>query len=223
MFFASKAMPTKERAMNSVNNIGQALLAFARFFVLPFNQRRKVSMKSIASKTNSSILVRSMIVLAVLIGSTAFLLSPPPTHADSVPFYSFSGYSDGAEPLGGLVQGSDGNFYGTTRIDGPGGGGTVFKITFSGSLTTLYSFHGSDGGLPTAGLVQGRDGDFYGTTSEGGATGDYLGTVFKITSGGSLTILHTFEGSDGATPYAGLVQGSDGNLYGTTANGGLGY
>jgi len=86
-------------------------------------------MKSIASKTNSSILVRSMIVLAVLIGSTAFLLSPPPTHADSVPFYSFSGYSDGAEPLGGLVQGSDGNFYGTTAGGGASGYGTVFKIT----------------------------------------------------------------------------------------------
>src|SRR2546426_6692086 len=204
MFFASKAIPTKERAMNSVNNIGQALLAFARFFVLPFNQRRKVSMKSIPSKTNSSILVRSMIVLAVLIATTAFLLSPPPTHANSVPLYSFSGYSDGAEPLGGLVQGSDGDFYGTTFYGGASGPGTVFKITSDGSLTTLYSFsYYNDGQLPTAGLVQGRDGDFYGTTSEGGATGDYLGTVFKITSDGSLTILHTFEGSDGATPYAG--------------------
>ena len=86
--------------MNSVNNIGQALLAFARFFVLPFNQRRKVSMKSIASKTNSSILVRSMIVLAVLIATTAFLLSPPPTHANSVPLYSFSG-SDGVPLMPG--------------------------------------------------------------------------------------------------------------------------
>src|SRR5205809_577121 len=210
MFFASKAMPTKERAMNSVNNIGQALLAFARFFVLPFNQRRKVSMKSIASKTNSSILVRSMIVLAVLIGSTAFLLSPPPTHADSVPFYSFSGYSDGAEPLGGLVQGSDGNFYGTTRAAGRGGGGTVFKITSGGSLTTLYRFNGSDGASPWAGLVQGSDRNFYGTTANGG---NGYGTVFKITSGGSLTSLYSFSYSDGAHPQAGLVQGRDGNFY----------
>src|SRR5438034_114827 len=172
--------------MNSVNKIGQALHAFARFFVLPFNQSSRVSMKRIPAKTNSSILVRSMIVLAVLIATTAFLLSPPPTHADSVPFYSFSGYSDGAEPLGGLVQSRDGNLYGTTGIGG-NGHGTVFKITPGGSFTSLYSFNGSDGASPWAGLVQGRDGNLYGTTANGGASG--AGTVFMITSGGSLTSL----------------------------------
>src|SRR5213593_4676319 len=103
--------------MNSVAKIRQAILAFANFFVLPFNQRSRVSMKRIASKTNSSILLRSMIVLAVLIATTAFLLSPPPTHANSVPLYSFSG-SDGAYPFAGLVQGSDGDFYGTTGAGG---------------------------------------------------------------------------------------------------------
>src|SRR6185503_17528028 len=105
----------------------------------PFESiRSEVSMKRIPSKANSSIL-RSMIALAVLIAGAAFLFSPPPTHADSVPLYSFSG-SDGALPEAGLVQGSDGNFYGTTQIGGANGFGTVFKISSAGSLTTLHSF-----------------------------------------------------------------------------------
>ena len=121
--------------MNSVNKIGQALLAFARFFVLPFNQSSRVSMKRIPAKTNSSILVRSMIVLAVLIATTAFLLSPPPTHANSVPLYSFSG-SDGAYPFAGLVQGSDGDFYGTT---GAGGASKIFMPDAPHSYGRLLS------------------------------------------------------------------------------------
>ena len=93
-------------------------------------------------------------------------------HANFFSLHSFSG-SDGAEPFGnfGLVQGSDGNFYGTTYSGGTGGVGTVFKITSGGSLTTLYSFSGSDGAYPQAGLVQGSDGNFYGTTSGFGASG----------------------------------------------------
>src|ERR1019366_4203300 len=136
----------------------------------------------------------------------------------SVPLYSFSGGSDGSTPIAGLVQGTDGNFYGTTV----GGGlscGTVYKITSGGSLTTLYSFScgGSDGSTPYAGLVQGSDGDFYGTTYFAGLVdgGNYgFGTVFKITSGGSLNTLYTFsDGNDGGNPIAGLVQGTDGDFY----------
>ena len=129
--------------------------------------------------------------------------------------YSFAG-SDGAQPTAGLVQGSDGNLYGTTSADG----GTVFKITPSGALTTLYNFGGSDGVKPYAGLVQGSDGNFYGTTYYGGEND--LGTVFpKITPGGTLTTLHSFAGGDGAQPGAALVQASDGNFYGTTEFGGV--
>ena len=144
--------------------------------------------------------------------------------------HSFDWY-DGASPTAALVQGTDGNFYGTTY----GGGanqyyGTVFKITPSGTLTSLYSFcaqaNCADGAMPYAGLVQATDGNFYGTTLEGGAnTGCSLGsgscgTVFKITPGGTLTTLHSFCAqagcADGGNPYAGLVQASDGNFYGTT-------
>ena len=88
--------------------------------------------------------------------------------------YSFTGTNDGANPYAGLVQGSDGNFYGTTsrrRRHDTARYGTVFKISTNGALTTLYSFTGgNDGANPAAGLVQGSDGNFYGTTAYGGGT-----------------------------------------------------
>src|SRR5207253_198417 len=95
-------------------------------------------------------------------------------------------------------------------------------MTLIGTLTTLHSFSGSpsEGAKPVAALVQGSDGNFYGTTALGGE--QVRGTVFRITPAGALTVLHSFSGSpgEGAVPFAGLVQGSDGNFYGTTALGG---
>jgi uncharacterized repeat protein (TIGR03803 family) len=85
--------------------------------------------------------------------------------------------TDGANPSAGLVQGTDGNFYGTTEYGGTGDGGTIFKITPAGILTTLHSF--SDEGSPYAGLIQSTDGSFYGTT-ESGYDG---GTVFSLSVG----------------------------------------
>jgi uncharacterized protein (TIGR03437 family) len=118
----------------------------------------------------------------------------------------------------GLVQATDGNFYGTTS-GGANGYGTVFKITPGGALTTLYSFQdGADGADPEAGLIQAADGNFYGTTT--GEDSASYGTVFKITPDGMLTTLNSFDGTDGDEPSAGLVQASDGNLYGTTYSGG---
>jgi uncharacterized repeat protein (TIGR03803 family) len=129
--------------------------------------------------------------------------------------------SDGEIPYAGVIQGSDGNFYGTTYFGGSSGFGTVFRVTPSGTETVLYSFAGgSDGEHPYAGVIQGSDGNFYGTTYQGGASG--YGTVFKITPSGTETVLHSFAGggSDGANPEAGLTQGTDGNFYGNTYLGG---
>jgi uncharacterized repeat protein (TIGR03803 family) len=137
--------------------------------------------------------------------------------------HSFSGYpAEGGVPFAALVQGNDGNFYGTTAIGGAHFKGTVFKIGAAGTLTTLHSFSGSngEGANPVAELVQGSDGNFYGTTVLGGM--HHRGTVFNIGATGSFTTLHSFSGSpnEGALPFAGLVQGSDGNFYGTTTLGG---
>jgi uncharacterized repeat protein (TIGR03803 family) len=88
----------------------------------------------------------------------------------------------------------------------------------------LYAFAGgnSDGANPEAGVIQGSDGNFYGSTLQGGASG--YGIVFELSPSGTETVLHTFAGGsgDGANPEANLVQGSDGNLYGSTAAGGTG-
>jgi len=161
---------------------------------------------------------------------TVFKITPSGTQST---LYSFSvlnssgDNSDGANPGAELVLGKDGNFYGTTAKGGTNGSGTVFKITASGSLTTLYSFSAlngahdnKDGANPNAALAIGNDGNFYGTAYQGGASAS--GTVFKITTSGSLTTLHSFSGrlGDGANPN-GLVLGSDGNFYGTTTTGSL--
>jgi uncharacterized repeat protein (TIGR03803 family) len=136
--------------------------------------------------------------------------------------HSFDG-TDGYQPITPLVQARSGKFYGTTLGGGADGKGTFFKITPAGELTTIYNFENSDV-TPVAGLVQGADGNFYGTTSYGGdssACGTRgCGTIFRITDRGTLTILHSFDFVHGAAPHAGLVQGADGNFYGTTLQGG---
>jgi uncharacterized repeat protein (TIGR03803 family) len=137
--------------------------------------------------------------------------------------HSFTGGEDGSGPVAGLVQGSDGYFYGTTAWGSTNGAGTVFKMSNNGALTSLYSFTGgNDGAEPRAELVQGSDGYFYGTTYGGGTNGQ--GTVFRISTSGALTTLHSFTGGvfEGANPQAGLVEGSDGRFYGTTYGGGQG-
>ncbi|MGA8271841.1 MAG: choice-of-anchor tandem repeat GloVer-containing protein [Candidatus Sulfotelmatobacter sp.] len=171
--------------------------------------------------------------------------------------HSFDG-TDGQIVNSGLIQGTDGNFYGTTIHGGAAGNGTVFEMTPAGTLSTLYSFSGT---VPLAGLIQASSGTFYGTTTDTiysivpggtpvvlsvvdgtqapliqGTNGNFYGTttnnvqpdlcsgncgtVFEITPTGTLTTLYTFDGTGGYAPTAGLVQGTDGNFYGTTASGG---
>jgi uncharacterized repeat protein (TIGR03803 family) len=138
---------------------------------------------------------------------------------------------DGSHPEGGLVRGRDGSLYGTTYDGGSYNEGTVFRISTNGLLSTLYSFgtagsvNGTalDGANPVAGLIQGADGAFYGTCSYGGVNDtDYGGdgTVFQITTNGTLTTLYSFAYWDGASPDASLVQAADGSLYGTASMGG---
>lgn len=136
-------------------------------------------------------------------------------------------FPNGAYPVGTLIQSNDGNFYGTTAGGGTAGFGSVFKITPKGALTTLYSFCSQgypncpDGYGPFAGLVRASNGAFYGTAQSGGAVPE-CGTIFKITSSGNLTTLHSFNDTDGCFPVTPLIQASDGNLYGTTPSGSAG-
>ena len=212
---------------------------------------------------------------------TVFKITPSGTLTTLYTFCLQTGCPDGDQPYAALVQASDGNFYGTTQYGGANQYGTVFEITPSGTLTTLYSFCSlggadcTDGAEPTnAGLIQATDGNLYGTTLEGGimnAGGNTLGTIFEITlsdddarkkarspkdhpvnahgenliaprrstpraspwnakiatrprgmADATLTTLHSFSGPDGSSPYAGLVQGTDGSFYGTTTGGGAG-
>jgi uncharacterized repeat protein (TIGR03803 family) len=152
-------------------------------------------------------------------GGTVFKITPTGTLTTLYNSCSQPNCADGSNPGGGLVQASDGNFYGTTAFGGANNQGTVFKITPSGTLTTLYSLSGSpnNGAGPSA-LIQASDGNFYGATTWGGASG--YGTIFKITPSGTLTTLHSFDYTDGAYPQAGLVQANDGNFFGTTSHGG---
>ena len=154
---------------------------------------------------------------------TVFRITPAGVLTTLYSFCAQTGCSDGAQPFAGLIQANDGNFYGTTYYGGTSGYGTIFKITPAGVLTTLYTFCTqtgcTDGAMPRAGLMQATDGNLYGTTFGGGANGN--GTVFKITTGGTLTMLHSFASTDGANPYSGLMQATDGNLYGTTYHGGF--
>jgi uncharacterized repeat protein (TIGR03803 family) len=108
----------------------------------------------------------------------------------------------------------------TTSSCGTYGFGTIFQLNQSGTLTTLHNFSGvgTDGAEPVGALVQASDGNLYGTTVNGGTS--RVGTIFKITLGGTLTTLHSFGGTDGANPVAALIQGANGMLYGTTPNGG---
>jgi len=206
--------------------------------------------------------VSSLSILMVLLGSTPWIQAqsadkeasvvPSPTTVNTV--YEFlhdglvpSGFSHGDILYDELIQGADGNFYGTTAYGGSGtcangfgviGCGTVFRLTPAGTQTVLYNFTydsttntAVNGAYPYGGLVQGRDGNFYGTTSGGGNAGAVCngnlgcGVIFKITPAGKFTLLHIFNGAlakipEGGGPVGRLILASNGIFYGTTYSGG---
>jgi uncharacterized repeat protein (TIGR03803 family) len=159
---------------------------------------------------------------------TVFKMTPEGKLTTIYKFCSKSNCTDGWFAIAGLIQASDGNFYGTTVRGGAYDSGTVYRITPNGKLTTLHSFCAKsncpDGSKPSGALVQGSDGNLYGTTTFGGGSYRY-GTVFKITLAGKLTTLHAFCNQSNTCPdgfylYAGLVQASNGDFYGTNVAGG---
>jgi uncharacterized repeat protein (TIGR03803 family) len=131
--------------------------------------------------------------------------------------HNFS-YSDGGNPYSPPIQGTDGNYYGATEAGGTGSG-TVYKITSSGTFTSLHSFSFAECATPIAPLIQGADGNFYGICNTGGAAGGD-GSVVKITAAGVVTVMYSFDFTHGSHPNGPLVQGTDGNFYGTTSGGG---
>jgi len=153
------------------------------------------------------LLVRTALVLGT--GSSA-VLSAQTFNT----LFSFDGDTTGANPVGRLTQGLDGNFYGTTSSGGINFDGEVFKITPTGTYSILHTFSGQDGVGPGERLTLGNDGALYGTTPSGGSRGG--GTIFKITTEGVFTTLHNFDGSAGATP-GGLML-MNGLFYGTRSS-----
>jgi uncharacterized repeat protein (TIGR03803 family) len=155
---------------------------------------------------------------------TAFKITPTGTLSTLYSFCSLANCTDGSIPAGGLIQGTDGNFYGVTVFGGAFGYGTVYKMTADGVVTTLHSFaNAGDGVNPNSALVQ-SNGSFYGITQYYTAAAKEQGTVFKITPSGVLTTLYYFcsqaNCADGTYPAPGLIVASDGNLYGETTEGG---
>ena len=150
---------------------------------------------------------------------TVFRVTPDGTFTN---LYRFSGTNDGAWPQSGLVPGSDGNFYGTAHR-GPKGWGTIFKISPSGSFSNFAAMN-SHSGLPAC-LLAGTEGDFYSIGTSGFDGG--LGSIFRVTPDGSVTLLALFAGTNG---FAGwlfstsiLIQGNGEDLYGATPFGGSGF
>lgn len=140
-------------------------------------------------------------------------------------FCALSGCADGSTPVSPVIKDAEGNLYGTTYFGGAFNSGTVFKLSPGGTLTVLHSFGGgsTDGSQPSGALARDTKGNLYGTTVTGGA--NRSGTVFKLNPAGTETILHSFGAntSDGLYPAAGLTIDAEGNLYGTTPNGGKGF
>jgi uncharacterized repeat protein (TIGR03803 family) len=138
-------------------------------------------------------------------------------HGEFSTLYSLGEFAgDPSRPTAPLIQGADGNFYGSAGQSGANNDGAIFQVTPSGIFTVLHNFDNTDGYGPI-GLMQATDGNFYGTT--GGIDSQDTGSIFKMTSAGNITTLHKFDGTDGINPIM-VVQDTNGVFYGVTAGGG---
>jgi uncharacterized repeat protein (TIGR03803 family) len=154
-------------------------------------------------------------------GGVVFKITPDGKLSVVHNFCSKPGCADGQYPYSPLIQGEDGNFYGTTAIGGANGFGEVFKVTPTGTLKVLHSMSSAaDGANPYGGLVQASDGNFYGVNVNDGLNS--MGTIFRMTPTGTLSVLYNFDGTHGANPYVTLIQHTNGTLYGDTELGGTG-
>ena len=150
-------------------------------------------------------------------GSAGYVFRVTPAGAFTA-IYNFTGGADGGAPMGSLIEGNDGNLYGTSTT-GASGSGALFQMTLNGAITVLHPFAAADGA--TAGsLIENSAGDFFGAAQTGGASSD--GTVFEYSHLGVFSVVHTFTGTagDGSRPNPSLVQASDGLIYGVTVRGG---
>src|SRR5579862_7109673 len=172
-------------------------------------------MKSFLSRLN----VATAFVLAPLLLATATARAATPIELHAFPGSDFF--------PNGLVQGANGNFYGTMHQTGPGSYGGIFELSANGTVTNLVAFGGTNGADPKSRMILASDGNFYGVTEQGGA--NYVGTVFQLTQSGVLTTIAQFPSNsvnantffnDRVAPFGELIQGADGNLYGTTEAGG---
>lgn len=156
----------------------------------------------------------------------AFKISPTGVYNSPL---NFNALIEGRSPQAGFSLGTDGNFYGTTVNAGVNGVGTIYRMTPTGSVTVLHNFittfpgcNRNDAFGNGSPPIQGRDGNWHGTTSAGGncINPPTVGTVYKLTSTNSFSLIHRFNNTDGAVPLAPLILGKDGNFYGTTRQGG---
>jgi uncharacterized repeat protein (TIGR03803 family) len=172
------------------------------------------------TRTFSPLIANALTTIMALTFVGATIAAPSAQAQTFTTVYGFTGSTDGANPYAGLIRDDKGNMYGVAGGGGASGNGTVWKVRSSGKLTILYSFTGSPDGTNPHGTSVTRDseGNLYGTTAAGGSSGD--GTVWMLDTSGTETVLHSFAGSDGQSPFSGVLRTANGDLYGTTNQGG---
>ncbi len=175
---------------------------------------------NLASAGNYSVVVSNALFIVPSANATLTVIPAATPSVALTELRLLNGGSDGAFPFAGLIQGKDGNLYGTAEGGGTTFHGTIFRLTLSGTFSTLYSFPGgTNGANPYARLAQTTNGNFYGTTANGGKGG--YGTLFRMTNSSTVTNLYSFaNGNDGAYPQSGLTPGADGNFYSVSFQGG---